>query len=118
MANQATKTIKQAQDVATKEIEELDEDFHNAFDERLAALRSEIATIAETVHDFTLDTYDGALDLVEDARHQAARAGRQIGRSASAAGHVVKENPVPTIALLGTIALLAALAFQRSDYHR
>jgi len=118
MANSATKTIKQAQDVAKAEVEELDEEFHNAFDERLAALRGEIASLAETVHDFTLDAYDGALDVVDDVRHQAARAGRQIGKSVNATGHVIKENPVPTIAVLGTIALLAALAFQRNDSHR
>jgi hypothetical protein len=115
MVTSATKAASQARNVAKGHVEALDDDVHAAFDKRIASLRHELASISEALHDFSIGTYDGALEVVEGARHQAARAGRQIGRRANAAGHVIKENPVPTIVVLAVIALLSAIVIQRRD---
>jgi uncharacterized protein YoxC len=113
MAASATKAATQTRSLAKKQAE-LEDDVHGALHDRIARLRHELASLTEAVQDFSLNTYDGALDVVDGVRHQAARAGRQVGRQANAAGHVVKENPVPFV-FLAVIALFSAIVLQRHD---
>jgi hypothetical protein len=115
MVMSATKAVNQTHNLAKRHVDELEDDVHTALDKRIASLRHELASISEAVHNFSIDTYDGALDMVDDVRHQAARAGRQIGRQANAAGHVIKDNPVPITVVLAVIALLSAVVLQRRD---
>jgi hypothetical protein len=115
VVSSTTKAVSPTRDLAKRHVDELEEDVHTALDKRIARLRHELASITEAVHSFSIDTYDGALDMVDDARHQAARAGRHIGRQANAAGHVIKDNPVPITVVLAAIALLTAVVLQRRD---
>lgn len=116
MANATSNTINRTRAIAKREVEVLSDDLHSAFDKRLADLRHEIASLTESMQDFGLDAYDGALDVLDDVRHQAGRATRQVGRQANAAGAAIRENPVPTIAILGVIALLTAMVVNRHEH--
>jgi hypothetical protein len=116
MATSATKSISKASSTARKQLEVLEDDVHEGLDLQLAHLNREIAKISQAVADFSLDAYDTTLDAVDDLRHQAARAGRQIGKQANAAGHTIRDNPVPTIAVLGVIALLSAMVWQSHEH--
>ncbi|HEY4200142.1 MAG TPA: hypothetical protein VGM83_06240 [Devosiaceae bacterium] len=101
MATAITRAVKRAEGPA--------EDAAERLSEQLAALREEVASISEAV-----SSYSG--DHFANARRDVTRIAGQVQRTSAAAareaGHVVRENPAPTIAVLATIALLAALIFK------
>jgi hypothetical protein len=102
-----------------KRIEDTSGDIGNNIGAQIAALRREIAAISSAIEDFNGpsvgDLRHGAVELVDQVRHQGAVAARQIGRQANVAGQVVRENPIPVIVALGTIALISALIFTRDQ---
>ena len=110
MATAARRTIKR--------LEGTSEDISENIGAQIATLRREIASISAAVEDYSghsvSDIRHGAVELVDQVRHQGAVAARQIGKQANVAGHVVRENPVPVIVALGTIALISALIFTRT----
>lgn len=102
---------------AIKQVEDTSEDFSNNLSRQIAALRKEVASIADAVSDYGGHTFDdvqhNAVALAKEVRHQGAVVARQVGRQANVAGKAVQENPVPVIVTLATIALLSALFFTR-----
>lgn len=84
---------------------------------QIALLRKEIASISETVNDYSgstlSDVQHNALALAKDFRDGGKLVARQVSRQANYAGQAVKENPVPVIVALATIALISALIFKR-----
>jgi hypothetical protein len=104
---------------AIKRVENTSDDVSENLVRQIAALRQEIATIADAVSDYSGHTFGdvqhNAVALAKEVRHQGAVAARQVGRQASAAGRVVQENPVPVLVTLATVALLSALIFMRDD---
>lgn len=111
MATSARRTIKR--------IENGSEEVAENIGAQIAAMRKEIASIAAAVEDYSGvsvgDMRHNAVELVDQVRHQGAVAAKQIGKQANAAGQVVRENPVPVIVVLGTIALISALIFTRDQ---
>ncbi|UJW86256.1 hypothetical protein [Devosia sp. SL43] len=109
MATAAKRAIKRAEDTG--------EDLADSLSQQIAALRKEIASIADAVSDYSGHTFDdvqhNAVALAKEVRHQGAVVARQVSRQANVAGKAVQENPVPVIVTLATIALLSALFFTR-----
>lgn len=89
--------------------------------EQVLALREEISSLADAVARYSghsaNDLGHNALELASQVSHQGAVAARNIGRQANAAGRVVRDNPVPALVALGTVALIAALVFTRDEHH-
>lgn len=85
--------------------------------DRVSSLRADIAAIAEAVNEFGShrfhDMQRGATALAREAGHQLPVVARQVGRQATIAGRAVGRDPLPTIVVVGTIALLASLVFRR-----
>lgn len=102
---------------AIKRIEDTSDDIGEGLSAQIAALRDEIASIADSVSNYNghalSDVQHNAVALAGQVRHQGAVAARQIGRQANVAGRAVQENPIPVIVALGTIALISALIFTR-----
>ncbi|GLQ09732.1 hypothetical protein GCM10007913_16640 [Devosia yakushimensis] len=102
---------------AIKQIEETGDDISDNLIHQVAALRKEIATIADAVGDYgghrLHDVQHNAVALANEVRHQGAVVARQVGRQAGVATRAVQQNPVPVIIALGTIALISALVFRR-----
>lgn len=93
------------------------EDITHALLDQIADLRRELAEISDAVngygnHAFS-DVQHNAVALAKEVRQQGAVALRQVNKQAHVAGKAVQDNPVPVIAVLGTIALLSALLFSR-----
>lgn len=109
MATAAKRTIKQVEDAG--------EDLSENISQQIAALRREIASIADAVSDYSGHTFDdvqhNAVALAKEVRHQGAAVARQVSRQANVAAKSVQENPLPVIVALGTIALISALIFTR-----
>lgn len=93
------------------------EDVVDTLTASLNALRSEIASISEAVNDYSghrfNDLQHGATALVKEVQHQLPVVARQVSRQATAATRAVRNDPLPTIVVLGTIALVSALVFRR-----
>lgn len=102
---------------AIKQIEEAGDDISDNLFRQVAALRKEIATIADAVGDYGShglhDMQHNAVALANEVRHQGAVVAKQVGRQAGVATRAVQQNPVPVIIALGTIALISALVFRR-----
>lgn len=85
--------------------------------EQIALLRREIAAIADTVNDYgshrLRDARRSAVALGREMRHHGEIVAHEASRQAGAAGRAVRENPIPVIVALGTIALLSSLVFRR-----
>ena len=100
-----------------KAVEDAGDGVSTALLDQIAALRKEIAAIAEAVSDYGGHSLSGvqhnAVALAREVRHQGAVVARQVNRQAGAAGKAIQENPIPVIVVLGTIALLSALIFTR-----
>jgi ElaB/YqjD/DUF883 family membrane-anchored ribosome-binding protein len=100
-----------------RRVEDTSDDISDHLSHQIAALRREIATIADAVNDYGGHTFDdvqhNAVALAKEVRHQGAVVGRQVSRQAKVAGRAVQENPIPVIVTLATIALLSALLFSR-----
>jgi len=98
-----------------RKIENAGEDVADALSQQIDALRSELATLADAVNDYgggaLVDIRHDAGELVKQVRHQGAVAAREISKQAHVAGKAVRDNPVPLIVTLGTIALVSALIF-------
>lgn len=93
------------------------EDITQALVDQISVLRKEIAEISDAVNGYgghaLSDVQHNAVALAKEVRHQGSVALRQANRQAHVAGKAVQENPIPVIAVLGTIALLSALLFSR-----
>lgn len=93
------------------------EDITEALLDQIAVLRKEIAEITDAVNDYSgnalSDVQHNAVALAKEVRHQGSIALRQANKQAHVASKAVQENPIPVIAVLGTIALLSALLFTR-----
>lgn len=102
-----------------KTTENAGESVSEALFDQVAALRREVASIADAVGDYRDHTLGGvqhnALALAREVGHQGAVVARQVSRQASVAGRAVHDNPVPVIVALGAIALLSALVFTRGQ---
>jgi hypothetical protein len=102
---------------AIRQLEHTSEEFSGNLSQQIAALRREIASIADAVHDYGGSTFNdmqhNAAALAKEMRHQGAVVARQVGRRANVAGKAVQENPVPVLVTLATIALLSTLLFKR-----
>ncbi|KQX42821.1 hypothetical protein ASD04_02340 [Devosia sp. Root436] len=109
MATAAKRTLKTVEDAG--------ESVSDALFDQIAALRKEIAAVADAVGDYgghhLGDVQHNALALAKEVRHQGAVMARQVNRQASVAGKAIQDNPVPVLVALGTIALLSALLFTR-----
>ena len=93
------------------------EDIADALLDQIAVLRKELAEITSQVNDYggyaLSDVQQNAVALAREVRHQGSIALREANKQAHVAGKAVQENPIPVIAVLGTIALLSALLFTR-----
>ena len=93
------------------------EDITDALLDQIASLRKELAEITSQVNDYgghaLSDVQYNAVALAKEVRHQGSIALREANKQAHVAGKAVQENPIPVIAVLGTIALLSALLFTR-----
>ncbi|UXN69566.1 hypothetical protein N8A98_20445 [Devosia neptuniae] len=102
---------------AIKQIEEAGDDISDNLVRQIAALRKEIAGIADAVSDYSdhglHDVQHNALALANEVRHQGAAVAKQVSRQAGVASRAARDHPVPLIIALGTIALLSALVFRR-----
>lgn len=92
-------------------------DLQDALLDRIADLRSELADLSKAVNNYSGSSFDdlqhSAAAIAKEVRQQGAIALRQANRQAQVATKAVQENPVPALAVLGTIALLSALLFRR-----
>lgn len=92
-------------------------DLQDALFDRISDLRKELADLSKAVDHYSGNTFDdlqhNAAAIAKEVRHQGAIALRQANKQAQVATKAVQENPVPALAVLGTIALLAALVFSR-----
>lgn len=93
------------------------EDITEALMDQIAVLRKELAEITDAVNDYSgnafHDVQQNAVAIAKEVRHQGTIALRQANKQAQVASKAVQENPIPVIAVLGTIALLSALLFTR-----
>lgn len=93
------------------------EDMTHALLDQIADLRRELAEISDAVNGYGShafgDVQHNAVALAQEVRHQGGLALRQANKQAHVAGKAVQDNPLPVIAVLGTIALLSALLFTR-----
>jgi len=84
---------------------------------QIAALRKQVDQLSHSVQSYGGHSLDdlqhNAVALANEVRQQSRVVARQVGRQANIAGKAVQENPVPVIVVLGTIALLSALLFNR-----
>lgn len=69
---------------------------------QLASLRREIATISSAVQDLGEAGWEGASEVAD-----------AVGRQGRRAAEAVRDNPLPVVLGLATVALLAALVFRR-----
>lgn len=85
--------------------------------DQIAILRKEIAEISDAVNDYSghtiHDVQRSAAALAQEVRQHGAVALREANKHAHIATRVVRDNPVPAIAIVGTIALLSALLLAR-----
>lgn len=109
MATAAKRTIKQ--------IEDAGDDLSSTVADQVAALRKEVASIADAVSEYSGHTFGdvqhNAVALAREVRHQGAVVAKQVSRQANVASKAVQENPLPVIIALGTLALISALIFTR-----
>ncbi|WEK06078.1 MAG: hypothetical protein P0Y65_07440 [Candidatus Devosia phytovorans] len=92
-------------------------DLQDALLDRISDLRSELADLSKAVNNYGGNTFDdiqhNALAIAKEVRHQGSVALREANKQAHVATKAVQENPIPALAVLGTIALLSALLFRR-----
>ncbi len=89
--------------------------------DEIADLRAEIASVTQAVADMGHSTLGemthNAAGAFDDAMHVVRGQGRQVARLARREARVVRsavqDNPIPAVALLGAVALLAAFVMQR-----
>lgn len=109
MATIAKRAIRQA--------EAGSEDLIDNLSSQIGTLRKEIASISAAVSDYGGgafgDVQHNALALAKEVRKGGKMMVRQMGRQAGHAGKTVRNNPVPVIVVLGTLALLSSLIFSR-----
>lgn len=102
---------------ALKAVEHGSEDVMETLSASIATLRSEIASIADAVNDYSghrfSDLQHGASAFAREVQHQLPVVAKSVSRQASAATRAVRNDPLPTIVVLGTIALVSALVFRR-----
>ena len=102
---------------ALKSVEAASDSVTDALTDQIAALRRDIASISEAVAEYggqsLSDLQHNAVALAKEVRQGSALVARQVNRQAGVAGKAIQENPVPTLVVLGTIALLSALIFRR-----
>jgi ElaB/YqjD/DUF883 family membrane-anchored ribosome-binding protein len=102
---------------AIKQIEDTRDDVADTLLASLTSLRKEIATLAESVNDYggnrLSDLQHGATALAREVQQQLPAVAKQASRQAGIAARAVRNDPLPTIVMLGTIALVSALVFRR-----
>jgi hypothetical protein len=102
---------------AIKHVEETGEELIDNLSHQLAILRKELGAIAETVNAYSGATLDdaqhSAVALAREVRKGGKIVARQVARQASHAGEAVRENPLPVIVALGTLALLSTFLLTR-----
>lgn len=96
------KTISEKADDVMNKGTAMVADAHEGLDAQLDALRNEIAAIGRAVQDMGEAGWETAGDMA----HAMERQGRR-------AAEAVRDNPLPVVAGLATVALLAALVFRR-----
>ncbi|MBS3848590.1 hypothetical protein PSC71_14165 [Devosia sp. J2-20] len=84
---------------------------------QIAALRKQVDQLSHSVHSYSdhsmSDLQHNAVAIAREVQHQGRAVARQVSKQANATGEAVRENPVPVVLALGTIALLSALVFTR-----
>lgn len=102
---------------ALKRAEHSGEAISDNLAQQVAALRKQVDQISHSVlsySDHTLDdVQENAVAIAREVGHQGRVVARQVGHQANIAGKAVRDNPVPVIVALGTIALISALIFTR-----
>lgn len=106
---------------AWHQAEESGEAILDGLQHQLSALRKQVDQLSNSVGSYgdgsLSDFHHNALALAREMQHQgravSRQVGREVGRQAHVAGNVVRENPVPALVTLGTIALLSAMVFTR-----
>lgn len=86
--------------------------------DRVSALTADIASIAGALNEYGSHRFhemqEGASALAREASQQLPVVARQVGHQASLAGRAVRRDPLPTIVVLATAALLASLLLRKS----
>ncbi|HEY0032874.1 MAG TPA: hypothetical protein VGB81_06380 [Devosia sp.] len=102
---------------AIKHAEVVGEELFDNLSRQIVLLRKELGAIAEAVNDYsgsTLgDAQHNALALARDMREGGKLVAKRVVRQAGHAGDAVRENPLPVLIGLGTIALLSTFLFSR-----
>jgi len=98
---------------ALQKLESANEEIIDSIGGQLAALRREIAAISSAIRGRSSPNF--AESALETVRDQGAEAARQLGRQAFIASRAARENPIPVIVGVASIALISALVFTRPD---
>jgi predicted nucleic acid-binding Zn-ribbon protein len=85
--------------VETKEIAE----------DRLAALREQIADLAEQVEEYAEDRLEDARDLIANVADAGTALAARAGRQTLSTARAVRDDPLPLIVGLGVVAILTAM---------
>jgi hypothetical protein len=84
-------------------------------EEHVAGLSEQLADLAHRVERYAADSAAGTRDLVAGAGYAGARAGRIAGRQLASTARAVRDDPLPTMAAFGVLALIAMVVFSRRD---
>jgi multidrug resistance efflux pump len=102
---------------AFRHAEATTEDALDTLSRQIASLRKEVASITESVNDYSGsalgDVQHNARAIAKEVRRGSQLVARQVARQASHAGEALRDNPVPVLVALGTLALLTTLIFSR-----
>jgi uncharacterized protein YoxC len=96
------KTVSEMADEAGERGKDIFEQGREGLEAQLASLRREIATISSAVQDLGEAGWEGAGEVAD-----------AVGRQGRRAAEAVRDNPLPVVLGLATVALLAALVFRR-----
>lgn len=96
------KTVSEMADEAGERGKDIFEQGREGLEAQLANLRREIATISSAVQDLGEAGWEGAGEVAD-----------AVGRQGRRAAEAVRDNPLPVVLGLATVALLAALVFRR-----
>lgn len=102
---------------AIKHAEATGEEVFENLSQQIASLRKELGSLAAAVNEYSghglEDVQHNAVALAREVREGGKIVARRVARQAGHAGEIVRENPLPVIIAVGTLALLSTFLLTR-----